>query len=345
MNKNISPRQLAFYNALILSFGTTLLCFLMKLAWLEIFVVTIFVFCLAYLLFSFSLKRFVYRKLKLIYKFIYEVKASKEESGKRDEIISNKSIDEVSKDVGRWAANKKDQITNLQKSEQYRKEFLSNLSHELKTPVFSIQSYVETLLDGAVNDRSVNVRFLEKAAKNTDRLIHLLDDISLISEIESNEMTLFPQKFIIQDFAKEVFEGLTLKAMQKQITFHIKKGCEDPIRVLADKSRIHQVLINLFDNAIKYGREGGEIVIGCYNIDEKKALIEVTDDGFGIEEEHLPRVFERFYRTDKARSRKEGGTGLGLAIVKHIIEAHHQTINIRSQVGVGTTFGFTLDLT
>lgn len=343
-NKNISPKALSLLNATLLAFCVFLIGFSFFSDWKDIVTTPIAVFILSYFIFSFTLKRFVYRKLKLIYKFIYEIKTTKTENEEQKRIISGKSIEEVSKDVGQWATKKKEEILNLQQNEIFRKEFLSNLSHELKTPVFAIQSYIETLLDGAIDDKKVNVQFLQKAAKNTDRLINLLKDISLISEIESSELKLSCQKFIIQDLAKDVFDELSLKAKNKGISFKIKKGCEEPIKVVADREKIYQVLANLFDNAIKYGKEDGTITVSFYNIDDKKALIEVSDDGLGIDKDHLSRVFERFYRTDKARSRKEGGTGLGLAIVKHIIEAHNQTINIRSKPNVGTTFGFTLDL-
>lgn len=343
-NKNISPRTLSLLNAIVLTLCILIIGLFLYAEWYDLVITIVTVFVVSYLMFLFTLRRFIYRKLKLIYKFIYEIKGMKKDKDEQKQIISQKSIEEVSRDVEMWAAKKKAEILNLQENENFRKEFLSNLSHELKTPVFAIQSYIETLLDGAVNDINVNINFLHKAAKNTNRLINLLEDISLISEIESRELKLSYQKFIIQDLAKEIFDTLFVKAKNKGINFNIKKGCEEPVRVYADRDKVYQVLINLLDNAIKYGREGGEITVSFYNIDEKKALIEVSDDGFGIEKEHLSRVFERFYRTDKARSRKEGGTGLGLAIVKHIIEAHNQTINIRSKPSVGTTFGFTLEL-
>ncbi|HRP90467.1 MAG TPA: ATP-binding protein [Edaphocola sp.] len=343
-NKNIPPRILSFITAIILAVIIVCLGLFLFPEWHIILITALVVFTSSYLIFYYTLTKFIYRKLKLIYKFIHEVKTAKELDFLQEKMLAQMDIDMVSKDVAQWGIKKKEEISSLQQNEKFRKEFLSNLSHELKTPVFAIQSYIETLLDGAYQDEKVSMNFLQKAAKNTDRLIHLLEDISLISEIESNELKLSSQKFIIQDLTKEVFDELALKAQNKGVTFHIKKGCEDPIKVIADRGRIYQVMVNLLDNAIKYGKENGEIVVSFYNVDEKKALVEISDNGYGIEEEYLSRLFERFYRVDKARSRKEGGTGLGLAIVKHIMEAHGQTINIRSKPNVGTTFGFTLDL-
>ena len=223
-----------------------------------------------------------------------------------------------------------------------RKEFLLNLSHELKTPIFAIQGYVDTLLNGALNNNEVNKKFLDNASKNVDRLVNLLDDLDEITKLESGEQLLLKENFIIQDLIKEVFESLSIKADEQKIKCFIKDGCELPLSVYADKEKIRMVIINLIDNAIKYGKKNGIIEASAYKVDGKKILIEITDNGYGIAEEHLSRIFERFYRTDSARARKAGGSGLGLSIVKHIIEAHEDTIHVRSKIDVGTTFGFLL---
>jgi two-component system phosphate regulon sensor histidine kinase PhoR len=245
--------------------------------------------------------------------------------------------------VEEWAEQKKQEVELLKQNEQYRKEFLQNLSHELKTPIFAVQGYVDTLLNGAVNKEEVAKKFLLNTSKNIDRLVNLVDDLDEISKLESGEQLLYKENFIIQDLIEDVFESLSIKAAAKNIKTTIKKGCELPITVFADKAKIRTVLSNLVDNAIKYGKQNGNVVFSAYKTDQENVLVEISDDGYGISEDHLPRIFERFYRTDLARSRKEGGSGLGLSICKHIIEAHGRQIHVRSTLDVGTTFGFTLE--
>ena len=243
----------------------------------------------------------------------------------------------------KWGEKRNEEIELLKKNEAYRKEFLQNLAHEFKTPIFAIQGYVDTLLSGAMDDTVIRKKFLENAAKNVDRLVNLMNDLDEISTLERGEQLLYKQNFIVQDLIREIFESLSIKTHAKNIRTSIKKGCESPITVFADKEKIRMVLTNLVENATKYGKLNGSIVASIYKIDEKNVLIEVSDDGIGIEEEHLTRIFERFYRTDAARSRDKGGTGLGLAICKHIIEAHGQSVHVRSTPDVGTTIGFTLE--
>lgn len=295
-----------------------------------------------YIIVYLMIERFVYRKIKIIYKLIYQTKASKREEFYYKNILPQKSIEEVSADVENWAVQHKEEIEVLRKNEVFRKEFLLNLSHELKTPIFAIQGYVDTLLNGAIDNNEVNKKFLGNASKNIDRLVNLVDDLDEITKLESGEQLLYTQNFIIQDLIKEVCESLSIKADEKKIKCIIKKGCELPLTVFADKEKIRQVLINLIDNALKYGKQNGIIEGSAYKIDGKKVLVEISDDGHGIAEEHLSRIFERFYRTDLARTRKVGGSGLGLSIAKHIMEAHNETIHVRSKTDVGTTFGFTL---
>jgi two-component system phosphate regulon sensor histidine kinase PhoR len=258
-------------------------------------------------------------------------------------ILPQKSIDEVREDVERWGERRNEEIELLRRNEAYRKEFLQNLAHEFKTPIFAIQGYVDTLLNGALEDGAVSKKFLQNTSRNIDRLANLVSDLDEISKLESGQQLLYKQNFVIQDLFKEVCESLSIKSSQKNIKCHIKKGCEAPINVFADKEKIRQVLSNLVENAIKYGKDNGHIIVSVYNTDGRVVLVEISDDGIGIDEEHLPRIFERFYRTDAARSRDKGGTGLGLAICKHIIEAHGHSIHVRSTLDVGTTIGFTLD--
>jgi two-component system phosphate regulon sensor histidine kinase PhoR len=341
-SKNYSPQQLAALTALALAVPIAAGIFYFKPVWWIALLSFAVIFLGAYGLIVYTLQTFIYRKIKLIYKFIYQTKASKKEEFYYKNILPQKSIDEVREDVEAWAEQRKEEIEILQQNEAYRKEFLQNLSHELKTPIFAIQGYVDTLLNGALDKPEVNIKFLQSTSRNIDRLVNLVDDLDSISKLESGEQLLTKDSFIIQDLLKEVYETLSFKADEKQIRCIIKKGCELPLTVFADKEKIRQVFINLVDNAIKYGKQSGTIEASFYKLDGAKVLIEISDDGSGIAEEHLPRIFERFYRTDLARSRKVGGSGLGLAICKHIIEAHGQNIHVRSKIDVGSTFGFTL---
>jgi two-component system phosphate regulon sensor histidine kinase PhoR len=258
-------------------------------------------------------------------------------------ILPQKGLEEVSEDVEAWAEEKKQEIEILKQNEQFRKEFLQNLSHEFKTPVFAIQGYVESLLNGGMNNPEINKRFLENTSKNVERLSNLIQDLDEISSLERGELLLLKSNFIIQDLVKEVFESLLLKAEANNISFSIKKGCESPLTVFADKEKIRQVLVNLIENSVKYSKSNGHIAASLYNTDGKHILVEISDDGIGIAEKNLPRIFERFYRTEEGRSMDITGSGLGLAICKHIIEAHGQTIHVRSTPDVGTTVGFTLE--
>ena len=341
--KNISPGQLSFLTAVILSVPVGFLVWAIEKDWrwgLGSFIV---ILGGSYYLISFMLERFIYRKIKLIYKQINQTKATKKEETYYKYILPQKSIDEVREDVEKWAEENKQEMEVLKQNEQFRREFLQNLSHEFKTPVFAIQGYVESLLSGGMNNPEINKRFLEKTEKNVERLTNLIQDLDEISKLERGELVLTKTNFIIQDFVKEVFESLSIKAENQQIGFSIKKGCESPLPVFADKEKIRQVLSNLLENSIKYGKHGGHIVASMYKVDEKHILIELSDDGIGIPEKNLQRIFERFYRTEGGRSRDITGSGLGLAICKHIIEAHGQTIHVRSTEGVGTTIGFTLE--
>ncbi|HRE63829.1 MAG TPA: ATP-binding protein [Ferruginibacter sp.] len=341
--KNFSPQQLAALTALALSVPIALGIFIFKPVWWIALASLIVIFLGSFGLILFTLQKFIYRKIKLIYKLIYQTKATRREEFYYKNILPQKSIDEVREDVEAWAKQKKNEIEVLQQNEAFRKEFLQNLSHELKTPIFAIQGYVDTLLGGALQNEDVNTKFLQNSSRNIDRLVNLLDDLDEISRLESGEQKLNTSNFIIQDLFKEVAESLFIKKAEKNIKCSIKKGCEFPIVVNADKEKIRQVLINLVDNAIKYGKKNGSIEASFYNVDGKTVLIEISDDGYGIAEEHIPRVFERFYRTDLARSRKEGGSGLGLSICKHIIEAHGHSMHVRSKMDVGTSIGFSLN--
>ncbi|MFM2358369.1 MAG: hypothetical protein RLY16_362 [Bacteroidota bacterium] len=342
-SKNLSPQQLSGVTAAIIAVPISLAIHYFEQIWWISLISLVVIFAGSYGLILFMVQSFVYRKIKLIYKLIYQTKASKREEFYYNEILPQKSIDEVREDVENWARQKKAEIEVLQQNEAYRKEFLQNLSHELKTPIFAIQGYVHTLIDGALDNPAVNKKFLVSTSRNIDRLVNLVEDLDEISKLESGQQLLLQQNFIVQDLIKEVYDSLSIKSEEKKLRLMIKKGCEQPLTVFADKEKIRQVLINLIDNAIKYGKQNGTIEASAYKIDGRKILIEISDDGSGIADEHLGRIFERFYRTDIARSRKVGGSGLGLSICKHIIEAHGQNIHVRSAIDVGSTFGFTLE--
>jgi two-component system, OmpR family, phosphate regulon sensor histidine kinase PhoR len=341
--KNISPRQLSALTAFVIATPIGLLLWYVEKDWVIALICFGLIFLSSYGLISFVLERFIFRKIKLIYKFIYQTKATKREETYYKYILPKKSIDEVREDVEAWASEKKEEIDLLRTNEQFRKEFLQNLSHEFKTPIFAIQGYVDTLLQGALENPVVNRRFLEKAATNVERLTNLLNDLDEISKLERGELHLIKQNFIIQELVKETFESISIMAEPKNIRCSIKKGCESPLMVFGDKEKIRQVLLNLVENSIKYGKQNGTITASMYNTDGRHILVEISDDGIGIPEKYLPRIFERFYRTDTGRSLDVTGSGLGLAICKHIVEAHGQTIHVRSREDVGTTIGFTLD--
>jgi two-component system phosphate regulon sensor histidine kinase PhoR len=233
------------------------------------------------------------------------------------------------------------EVKELRNVENYRKEFIGNLAHELKTPVFNIQGYIHTLLDTDLNDVELNRKFLSRAGASTDRLADLIQDLDQITSFESGNIPLEITRFDVVKMAKETIEMLEESAIQKQIRLRLRNSNEKPIMVEGDRKRISQVFINLIVNSINYGKENGETRVRFYDMGDN-VLIEIADDGIGIAMEHLPRIFERFYRVDKSRSRNEGGSGLGLAICKHIIDSHNQSISVRSTEGVGSTFSFTL---
>lgn len=341
--KNLSPKKLAAFTALILSIPISLGIYLLEGEWLVGVVSLVLIFLGSYLLILSIVQNFIYRKIKLIYKFINQTKATKREETYYKYILPQKSIDDVREDVEAWARQQSREVDVLKRNEAYRREFLQNLSHEFKTPVFAIQGYIDTLLNGALENPEVNRRFLEKAGKNAERLANLIQDLDAISKLERGELKLSKHPFVIQDVIRDAFESLSIKAESAGIDFSFKKGCEKPVIVYADKEKIQQVVYNLIDNAIKYGKSDGHIVASVYNTDDKTILVEISDNGIGIPEKYLNRIFERFYRTSGGRNKDVKGSGLGLAICKHIIEAHGHTIHARSKEGLGTTIGFTLD--
>lgn len=289
------------------------------------------------------MRKFTIHKLKPIYQrmFSKEIKSSELEHRLS---YTDDFVDEIEEEIADWADLSKREIARLKENEQYRKDFVGNVSHELKTPIFNIQGYVTTLLDGGLEDPSVNRLYLERTEKSIDRLINIIVDLEEISKLESGVLTLNPERFDIVDLAKEVIDSLEIDAAQKNIRMVIRGSGNfqvPPIFVDADKHYISQVFVNLVSNSIRYGSEGGRTKIVFIDLFDK-VLVEVEDNGPGIDKDDIPRVFERFYRTDKSRSREQGGTGLGLSIVKHILEAHRESITLRSEEGKGSVFSFTL---
>ena len=340
--KNYSPAQLALYTALLISIAVGICFLFFRILWWHAVIATGCVFVCNYFIFREVLRRFVFRKIKLIYKLIYQTKASKREEMDYKHILPQKSIQEVEDDVTSWANKRSEELESLRFMEKYRREFLQNFSHEIKTPIFAVQGYLNILSSGDIEEPEKIQEYLSKAEHNVDRMVHLIRDIDEISKLESGQQKLVQSDFVIQDLIKEVLDNLNLHIEGKELHFGIKRGCESPVHVYGDKEKIRQVIINLVTNAAKYAGSVGEVTASVYKMDESRVLIEISDNGIGISEQHLPRIFERFYRTDSGRSRNSGGTGLGLAICKHIIEAHGQAIHIRSKLNVGTTVGFTL---
>ncbi|MDB4902590.1 MAG: two-component sensor histidine kinase [Mucilaginibacter sp.] len=309
--------------------------------WYYVIVTFLVALITSFIVFYYLIEKYVYSKIKLIYKLIHNLKLGRDLRDALGEHISADPINDVELEVKEWARQKKSEIDDLRKQEKFRRDFLSNISHEFKTPLFAIQGYIEAIQDDDFEDKEMAQLFLAKAAKNVDRLSYLIQDLDEISKLESGEIPVNLTRFKINDLIKEVFEAMEIKARQHNIKLIFKQKYDEPILVNADREKIRQVLVNLIDNSLKYGNEEGSTSVSLFELHDQ-VLVEVTDDGIGIEEKFLPRLFERFFRTDTSRSRQIGGSGLGLAIVKHIIEAHEQTISVRSTEGLGSTFGFTL---
>lgn len=297
------------------------------------------VFITGFFSYQAAVEKFIYKQIKLIFKTIPTLRAGKANKARLNRLNSLEGINEA---VVEWGQKQKSEIEELKKMAGYRREFLGNISHELKTPIFNIQGYILTLLDGGLEDPDINKDYLIRTEKSVNRLIAIVEDLEEISKLESGEVKLNEVNFDVADLAKDIADFLEMKAKKHNASIQIDKQHFKTVNVFADKKRMRQVFINLIENAIKYGdKDETKISVRFFDMDEN-FLVEIKDNGPGIPEESLPRIFERFYRTDKGRSRDMGGTGLGLAIVKHIIEAHDQTISARSKVGQGTTFSFTL---
>lgn len=345
--RNYSPHKIALYTALCVSGITALLTAVISFLQLgavdPLLVVSNFVGVgvASYFVFKYTVDRFIYERIKVIYKTIHNLKSQK--NHKEREIEKEEDpIGTVNAEVLDWASHRGEEIEALKKQEAYRREFIGNLAHELKTPMFNMQGYLFSLLEGGLDDDTVNYEYLSRADNNLERLIDLVESMDSITKLESGKEELHMERFDLVLLARECLDSLELTAKQKDITLRFREAAEKPIWVKADKRMVMQVLTNLTANSINYGEDGGETEIRFYDMDVN-ILVEIADNGLGIAEKHLDRLFERFYRIDKSRARHQGGSGLGLAIVKHIIDAHNQTINVRSTEGVGSTFSFTLE--
>ena len=308
--------------------------------WLAAVVAVLVTFAVVAFVALFLIRKYVAYKLKPIYSIVLSRDVHTREIFSE---LQDKKVENIGEELTAWADTNDKEIARLKEAEQFRKQYLGNVAHELKTPIFNVQGYISTLLDGGLEDELINRKYLERAEKSIDRLINIVNDLDTISKLESSMNKLNMEKFDVVALAKEIAEQAEIEADKKGIKITVKgaDNLPSPFWVLADKHYIGQVFVNLIINSIRYGKEGGQTRIHFRDLLDK-ILIEVEDNGLGIGKEDLPRVFERFYRTDKGRSREQGGTGLGLAIVKHIIEAHGERITVRSELGVGSTFSFTL---
>ncbi len=294
-------------------------------------------FMLTYLILHLRLETYVFNSIKNIYRDLTLLDAA---SFNTSPITTD--MESLSKEIDTYAKNKKLELEALKIREEYRKEFIGNVSHELKTPLFTVQGYISTLIDGAADDPQIRDKYLKRADKGVDRLIYIVKDLDMITKLEVGDANLTLETFNIIECITNVFDLLEIKAEKKNISLLLDKDYPDPIMVTADRQRIQQVLTNLVVNSIKYGHQNGTTEISVENLNSDKLIVRVTDNGEGVESSHLTRLFERFYRVDKSGSREEGGSGLGLSIVKHIIEAHEEKIYVESKFGIGSEFSFTL---
>ncbi len=342
-----SPRSLSIYISLLLSLFSVFL--IIVIFWLKdvdinlwmILLTFVLIFIVAFALIYFTLERFIYYKIKLLYRATQMFKPNKDIS-ELDLNMNKDILGKVSKDVARWMVDQHKTIDQLEERENFRREFIGNLAHELKTPIFSIQGYILTLLEGGLEDKDINLLFLERASKSVERVTDLLNDLDAISKLESGHFNLEKIRFDLTKLLYEIKNDLDFKAIKKKIEIKINDPIEKEVWVIADRDKIAQVVSNLLNNAISYSKEGKKIAISN-NVLDKKILVEIIDNGVGIKKEDIDRIFERFYRVEKSRTRNKGGTGLGLAIVKHIIDSHNESITVRSNPGEGTTFTFSLN--
>ena len=308
---------------------------------IQLILILFFSLCLfvfSFLLIQYRVETFIYKRVKKIYD---DVSLLENTSFRNQPITTDMAT--LTKEVQKFARDKKLEIETLKIREEYRREFLGNVSHELKTPLFTVQGYLLTLLDGAMDDKNIRKKYLQRAEKGVERLIYIVKDLDMITKLETGDINLEISKFNIVEVVQNVFDLLEMRASKKQITLTFDNKYTKPIWIVGDKEKVQQVVTNLVVNSIKYGKEGGTTEVGIEDLVSNKVIIRITDNGEGIEKQHIPRLFERFYRVDKSGARSEGGSGLGLAIVKHIIEGHNEKIYVESQYGLGSEFSFTME--
>ena len=335
--------RFAVRTALYITLYTTLLMsvflyYYHSFEWYYPLLIFVSIFLFSFIVIQLSVERFIYKRVKKIYDDLTLLESASLSKGS-----ITTDMRTLTQEIDKFAKDKKIEIETLKVREEYRKEFLGNISHELKTPLFTVQGYILTLLDGAMDDKKIREKYLERASKGIERLGFIIKDLDMITKLEVGDLSLNMEVFNIVELAKNVFDMLEMKANKKKITITFDRDYPNPIMVKADKERIQQVLANLIVNSVKYGREKGTTEVSIENLIKNKVIVRVTDNGEGISKNHIPRLFERFYRVDKSGSRKEGGSGLGLSIVKHIIEAHEEKIYVESEYGVGSEFSFTLE--
>jgi len=303
-----------------------------------VIVAVITLFIISFFIIQYRTEHFIYRRLKKLYE---EVSILDINDLRRDS--ANTDIEKLSKSMQNYVEGKRLEIKDLTEIDLFRKDFLGNVAHELKTPLFTVQGYILTLLEGAINDKQIRMKYLDRANKGVERLLAVVKDLDMIAKLENEGTKLNIENFNILELVQNVFDLFEMKAKKRNISLSFDKIYEFPVFVKGDIEKIEQILINLIVNAIKYGKPNGSIIFSAENYSDTKFIIKVTDDGEGIKKEHLPRLFERFYRVDQSRSRDQGGSGLGLSIVKHIIEAHNENIFLKSTFGKGSEFSFTLE--
>lgn len=301
-------------------------------------VISLSFFAISFTIIQYRVKRFIYRRIARIYEDV-----SLLESSNFDDREIATDMRTLKEQVERFARNKKTEIETLQIRENYRKEFLGNISHELKTPLFTVQGYIDTLIDGAHKDKAIRKKYLERAQKGVERLTYIVKDMDMITRLEVGDMSLDKERFDIVQLVKQVFDQFEMKAAKKNISLVFDMTYDHKILVHADQERILQVVANLVMNSIKYGKQNGTTEVAIEDLINNKVIVRITDNGEGIKPEFIPRLFERFFRVDRTGSRKEGGSGLGLAIVKHIVEAHGERVYVDSELGIGSEFSFTLE--
>lgn len=336
--------KFAFLSALILSFSASILLYLLNIYFkIAIDFWLILCFFAFFLLFAFIIvqsrvQKFIYKRVQKIYKSVSLLDVSE-----IDKKTITSDMETLSKKVNEFAEGKRLEIESLKIREAYRREFLGNISHELKTPIFTIQGYILTLLENDAIGKDLRLKYLNRTKKSIERLIYIVKDLDMIAKLESGDLNLKSETIDIVSLIKSIFELLEIKAQKSAITLTFDKNYDVPILVKGDKERIEQVLINLIINSIKYGVNGGISIVNISNFSDNQIVVNIKDNGEGIKKKHILRLFERFYRVDRSRSREQGGSGLGLAIVKHIVESHKQQVFVKSRLGKGSTFSFTLE--